>query len=100
MLDRHAFNPDLCNKAAKAGIHVIDLQVRWQHKADRQQVDSRFRGNDGYASSRFRGNDESESAFTGDDGSESAHGDADAGLRASHKGSNVVKTFFVCFVEP
>ena len=31
---------------AKAGIHVIDLQVRWHRKVGRQQVDSRFRGND------------------------------------------------------
>jgi hypothetical protein len=31
---------------AKVGIHVIDLWMRRQQKAGRQQMDSRFRGND------------------------------------------------------
>jgi hypothetical protein len=39
---------------AKAGIHVIGLQSRCQHEADRLQMDP-----------RFRGDDESESAFAG-----------------------------------
>jgi hypothetical protein len=40
---------------AKAGIHVIDFRVRCQHKAGRQQMDSRFRGNDVYGA--LLGND-------------------------------------------
>jgi hypothetical protein len=38
---------------AKAGIHVIDLSMKRQQEASRQQMDSRFRGNDdGYSDSR------------------------------------------------
>src|SRR6185437_8498864 len=43
---RESGNPCSPVIPAKAGIHVIGFWILRQHEADRQQMDSRFRGND------------------------------------------------------